>query len=473
MIAVSSSCLLGGNQNCPDDSRVFAELFCRTMTEKWQEIVSNPRESLGTEIKGWLNLSSNEDRANLAQGLLALANHGGGVVLVGYGEGEGSWFEQEDANGELGSFSTDAVNAVAEKFADPPFHCELHIVEHTDLRHPHPVIVVPGGHRVPVRAKRDGPDRKHVQKDCYYIRRPGPQSAPPQSAAEWQALIHRCVMEDRDALLDNLRAALAGEPSRVAVEPSLEERTMDWEGKCNERFASLIAERGIAETYKLGHFTCTYSFDERLAIESREFLNALREAERQTGWPVWMVFQRDPIAPYSYDGAIECLVHESEAREPAHADFWRASPEGRLFLLRGFQEDEPDNLKGRVAPGETLDRRLLMWRVGECLLHATRLAGRLGVPDTALNLRMHWTGLAGRRLTDVFGDWRDPTGGVATRQNAVSSSVTVDADRVRLQLTDLVCQLLGPVFEIFDFKVPNRNQVDAQLAKMLERTGGA
>jgi hypothetical protein len=464
---------LDGIQNYPNGRRVFVELFSGTMTAKWQEIVLDPRESLGTEIKGWLDLSLNEDRANLAQGLLALANHGGGVVLVGYREGDGSWFEQEDANGALRSFSTDAVNGVAERFADPPFHCELHIVEHAELRYPHPVIVVPGGHRVPVRAKRDGPDRKHVQKDCYYIRRPGPQSAPPQSAAEWQALIHRCVMEDRNALLDNLRAALTGETSRVAVEPSLEERTLEWERECNERFSSLVKERGIAETYKLGHFTCTYSFSERPAIHSKEFLNALQEAEHQTGWPVWMVFQRAPIAPYSFDGVIECLVHESEEREPAHADFWRASPEGRLFLLRGFQEDEPDNLKGRVAPGETLDRRLPMWRAGECLLHATRLAERLGVPNTALNLRMNWTGLAGRRLTDVFGDWPDPTGGVASRQNAVSASVTVDADRVRLQLTDLVCQLLGPLFEIFNFEVPNRNQVDAQLAKMLERTGGA
>lgn len=37
------------------------------------------------------------------------------------------------------------------------------------------------------------------------------------------------------------------------------------------------------------------------------------------------------------DGAIECWMRES--RFERSSDFWRASPDGKLFLLRAYQED--------------------------------------------------------------------------------------------------------------------------------------
>jgi hypothetical protein len=439
---------------------------------RWTELALNPTETLEVELKGWLDLTSNEDKANVAQAALALANHGGGAILVGYEEAAGGWREAGAAPTAIASFTTDAVNGIVEKFADPSFHCELHIVEHERLRHPHPIIVVPGEQRVPVRAKREGPEGKHVKKDAYYIRRPGPQSAPPQSAVEWDQLIHRCVMSHRDDLLDNLRAALSGELAR-RTEPTLEERAARWEAESLQRFGVVLNQKVAGRTYQLGYFTSAYVFGDRPGIDSSRLLEQLRLTEHQTGWPVWIVFDKPPLAPYPMDGLVECHVWEADqAREPAHSDFWRASPEGQFFLLRGYQEDEPEKFNGNVQPGTTLDNTLPFWRVGECLLHATRMAERLGVPKTAVHMRMSWTGLTNRRLKSVAGRWPDYYDGPVSLQDSVRTHVTVDADRIRLQLADLVMALTRPLFEAFGFSSPQRRTIDASLAEMLKRTDG-
>ncbi len=51
--------------------------------ERWTQLALAPTEGLETELKGWLDLNSNEDKANIAHAILALANHGGGAILIG------------------------------------------------------------------------------------------------------------------------------------------------------------------------------------------------------------------------------------------------------------------------------------------------------------------------------------------------------------------------------------------------------
>jgi hypothetical protein len=443
-----------------------------TDRSRWQELAANPREDLETELKGWLDLSVPGDKANLAQAILALANHGGGAVLIGFSEAGGEWHEDVGPAPGFGSFTTDSVNGVVQSYADPAFHCELKIVSDATLKHAHPVVVVPGGHRVPIRARRDGPDRKHVHMNEYYIRRPGPQSAPPQSAEEWQRLIHRCVLAEREMLLDNIRAALAGEEARRS-EPSLEEKTAAWETESFHRFAERLRETKSEDTYRMGYYTFSYGFAQKPSLEGSKLVDALRSVERQTGWPVWIVFDREPIAPYPIDGVIECHVFEpGQPRDPSHSDFWRASPEGLFFLLRGFQEDGGEDLRGRAKAGEALDRILPLWRVGECLLHASRMAQRLNIPDSAVHFRVSWKGLRERRLMTLFGDGFPPSDTTPpSRQDVVHSRITVDADRIRLQLTDLVIGLTQPLFSVFNFEAVSRRRVEAELARMLSRAG--
>jgi hypothetical protein len=43
------------------------------------ELLRTPAEALAFEIKEWLNLGDNAHKARLAQAIIALANHGGGL----------------------------------------------------------------------------------------------------------------------------------------------------------------------------------------------------------------------------------------------------------------------------------------------------------------------------------------------------------------------------------------------------------
>jgi hypothetical protein len=55
-------------------------------TPRLLELLRNPAEDLSFEIKEWLNLGENAHKAKLAQAMIALANHGGGAVLLGYAQ---------------------------------------------------------------------------------------------------------------------------------------------------------------------------------------------------------------------------------------------------------------------------------------------------------------------------------------------------------------------------------------------------
>ena len=129
-----------------------------------------------------------------------------------------------------------------------------------------------------------------------------------------------------------------------------------------------------------------------------DLLDVLRDAPRLTGWNTWWVPTRQAIKPYPSDGAIECWLggdtseHHQEHRDAASSDFWRITPDGRAFLLRGYQEDGDKAAQAKIQPGTCLDQTLPIWRIGEdsCTLRILPVASAAirspllrGIPDFA------------------------------------------------------------------------------------------
>ena len=137
-----------------------------------QPLVEEPMERLEVEYKGWLDLRDAHHRAVLAKAAIALANHGGGYIVIGMVE-DGATFRSEPPPAELPEITQDRVNDAIHRFAEPAFHCGMRVVTRGDNGVQHPVIIVPGGILVPVMSRRDqGPLRQYA---CY-IRKPGPRS---------------------------------------------------------------------------------------------------------------------------------------------------------------------------------------------------------------------------------------------------------------------------------------------------------
>src|SRR5581483_1561476 len=358
-------------------------------------LVAAPREDLSIELKGWLNFKIELDRSNLAKAIIAIANHGGGHVLIGWTEAEGTWRHDADERPQdLSTYSQDEVNSIVRRYAEPGFHCEVHHVP-DDEGLLFPVIVVPGGHRVPIRTKCDDPERKHVKINTYYIRRPGPTSEAPQSAREWDELIRRCILSAREQLLDDFRRILRGESVTAEPmqnsEPAVEHRSEQaqnapalfgppgsmavavesWHSSAMERWRSLTANNvELRARYQHGIWTVAYVLGgDRKQTTLQELRAMLVKAERhETGWPLWWVPNDDLLAPYPMNGLIECWLRDTNFKDAAHSDFWLASPNGTLFSLRGFQEDGPEM---KLTPGTFLDATIPIWRAAEALIHAS------------------------------------------------------------------------------------------------------
>ena len=425
-----------------------------------QSLVAHPREDLHIELKGWLDLTEEEHKADLAKAMLALANSGGGYVLLGFTAGNTGYVPDPQRPGNLSKYSHDIVNGIVQSYADPPFHCAVYHVTHPDTGEPFPVILVPGSHRVPIRAKRDGPNGRHVKQNAYYIRRPGPASEPPQTAQEWDELLRRCLLAQREELLDSFRAILFGQPSSPKSGEEAARRALgEWISESLARWRAAVVGR-LGEQgrlrYRHGVWTVAYAIIGDFKLPSlSELLEALRKVEgHESGWPPWWVPTRDPIKPYPYERVAECLIAEPEEdrfSDGAHSDFWRASPEGKLFLLRGYQDDGHDARRQGVQPGTVLDLELPVWRVGECLLHAHRLANALEVHSASVLIRFAWEGLANR----VLSNWACPQRYLSydrrCHQNVVTSELLITASDIVDRLPEAVKEVTNPLYEAFDF----------------------
>jgi hypothetical protein len=448
-----------------------------------QDIVDYPHEDLEVEIKGWLNLRDEADRAKLAKAIIAVANHGGGYVLLGFREHGGTWQPDPCPSEDLANYSQDLVNGIVHKYAEPAFHCQSHNVPRTDSGMPFPVIVVPGGQTVPIRSKRDGPGGQGIQKNVYYVRRPGPMSEPPQTGQEWDSLIGKCVTSAREENLDKFReiinAALQARGMLSTGRPSRQDRFAaeleQWESACLAAWEAMVSgELASPEEspYRHGYWTATYLLAQKanrqLSLTNlKEILDQVRGHE--TGWPPWWVPSRAGIAPYPREGTIECwLLRDDPSKDPGHADFWRAALPPRMFLLRGYQEDSPSE-QSKWDVGTVFDLTLPVWRVGEVLLHAGRLAQALGIPRTRVLAHFRWTGLAGRRLVSWAAPLRSVHSDRICRQKEVVSSLKFPAEAVPDSLPELVQVATRRLYESFDFASPEPAMFQEEIARMRSR----
>jgi len=170
---------------------------------------------------------------------------------------------------------------------------------------------------------------------------------------------------------------------------------------------------------------------------------------RHTGWPPFWLPTLTGITPYAMDGAIECWIggdteNPREHRDAAHADFWRIDPSGLAYLIRGYEEDGLVGGQARKAypPAAAFDLVLPVWRIGEALLHAERLAANLFNGPTTVKFSVTYEGLAGRTLVALDGRrmlFEDRT----AHQNPITLTTHVDAQSIGSNLPEIV-QPEGP-----------------------------
>jgi hypothetical protein len=433
-----------------------------------QPLLGEPREDLAVEYKTWIDLTTNDHKAVVAKAAIALANHGGGYIVIGF-EDQGHRLASVVRPATVPETSQDAVNAAIQRFATPAFHCELYSVPHPSGDAVHPVIVVPGNLTEPVMSKRDC--NGVISQTRCYIRKPGPRSEEPQTAEEWRALLRRCVLAGREDMLEAIRSIVSGRVEPPAQRPNERDEVHAFCEAARARWSELSSElpNGSPGRFPLGHYELGFVLIGETPAASLAELQRRLEAARRirlTGWPVFLELGTQEWAPYPHDEFVEAWVGRLVAGErtfedAAHSDFWRASRDGKLYTIRGYTED---GLPELAAPGTAIDVTLPIWRVGEGILFAARLAETFGEVE-AIAVECRFTGLNNRRLTSLNRDriLRDDR---VSRTAEVTLTGRATADQLRDNLTEFMHQLLTPLYERFNFFELSANLVDDELGRM-------
>lgn len=433
-----------------------------------QQLLETPSERLDVELKGWLDLAETGHRGTLAKGLIALANHGGGIAIIGF-DTDGNPAQNRPDN--LAPYGQDAVNDILDRFADPGFHCTVQMATRETDGLEYPVILVPGGHKIPIRSRR-GSAGNEIQADRYYIRRPGPASEMPQGGHEWDELIRRCVRNNTDEIASLVRDVLEGRAPKADAAPDAAARLTQWDTDSVARWAELIAEFPADSYVRMlrGHYRVA-AVIEGVNLDLPRLREVMNRAEQHlTGWPPWWWPTRQGIAPYMHGNTIECHIAEQDVRtDAAHSDFWRVSTTGELFLIRGYAEDSLEHDRHQpVAPGTVLDLTLPVWRIGECLLFIQRFAVEADAEDSTVSVCSEWTGLQGRTLTVLSGR-RWLFDDHASRSDVYTATMTIPVERISGALPEIVRDLVGPLYALFDFFQPPAAMYAQELGRMQRR----
>jgi hypothetical protein len=432
-------------------------------------LLIEPREDLGVEYKGWLDLTQNEHRAVLAKAAIALANSGGGFLVLGMDE-DGAGLTSSSPPAATPEVTQDAVNASVRRYASPEFHCELYAVRHPETNVEHPIVSVPGGVSVPIMARRD--HAGVIMQNRCYVRKPGPRSEEPTSPEEWRALLDRCLRSSREDMLDAIRAIVTGRVGGAPSEPEAMDLLRVFCDHARDRWATLAGALppDSPSRFPQGHYELGFGLIGTTPAPSLTELKARMErasSVRHTGWTPFLQMSTPEWAPYIEGENLEAWVGRPNradwsGRDPSLCDFWRASRAGQLFTMRGYSEDRP----GERPVGSSIDLTLPVWRVGEALLYVGRLAESF--PGTsAIAVRCSFQGLSGRALVSISGR-RAMFGERVSRTGSVELTAEVTPDQIRDNLAEVLGTLLAPLYELFDFFQPPQALFGEELARLRE-----
>lgn len=243
-----------------------------------------------------------------------------------------------------------------------------------------------------------------------------------------------------------------------------------------ERWQSLVKDLPAKSPARFpdGYYRADYCLGGELKTPTtREFEDMLREVShtKYTGWPVFMFMTREETRPREVDGAIETWlppsgIVERNFDDAAHCDFWRGVPSGRLFLIRGYQEDGQETFPA----GTVFDTTLPIWRLGEILMHASNLAQLLAKEDPlslTVKLRVLYAGLRGRQLKS----WANPLAGLfmegrPSRSDEVLLETEVSVKDIKEDLPAVLTPLMSQLFERFDAESVSYDFVKSEVSKL-------
>lgn len=454
------------------------------------ELVNRPSESLSVELKRWIDPDEPQGRAKIVCTSLALWNHGGGYLVIGFDD-ETLQPDTDNAPEDVQSkFHIDKIQGLVSRYSSVPFEITVEFPERDGQLYP--VISVPSGVKTPVAAKRDFEfgGRKLINVDAVYIRSLLANNTPSTTRAKWNdwpKIVEVCF-DNREADIGRfLRRHLSGVSPEVIQgiassivsahepEPTGEEALMSLLQDGMQRFENEKNERRI-ELPDHGSWEAGLRVigDVPPHAANQSFLSLIDSSNPSyTGWPIWLVsqgFTDDTARPYVHDGLWEAFIASNTYGRIDHLDFLRFDPNGCFYLYRGLSDDFSRSERA-PPPLTALEFGLPVLRVAEAIAVGIAIVKAMGcnIDNTQLGFVFRWTKLRGRELTAWAHPGRDIRPGRMAHQNELVSSINVPLDIPLAALGGVVSQVVRPLFEVFDGFELGDVIVDELTNNLLER----
>jgi hypothetical protein len=455
-----------------------------------RDLVNRPSESLSVELKRWIDPASHEGMSKIVRAVLALRNHGGGYLIVGF-DNETLQPDVEHVLTDVqATFHIDKIQGLISRFSSDPF--EIAVEFPVREGQVYPVIVVPPGVKTPVASKSDlfNGTSKLIATDDVYVRSLRANNTPSTTKAgwkDWPTIVEVCF-DNREADIGRfLRRHLSGLKSETVrefaavmakgMEPetSVEDLLKEYLQEGTERFQKVNDERAVNlpahGTWEVGLLILG---NVPAHSANRQFLNLLDSSNPDyTGWPVWLDsrgFTDDNARPYVFDGVWEAFIASVGTGLIDHVDFMRLDPRGRFYLRRALQDDISDRSQS-PEPLKVLDFGLPVIRSAEAIAVGIAFAKAMGcdAENTVLSFAFRWTRLRGREL----GSWAQPgryvSPGRKAYQDEVVVFVNVPLDTPLSALSEYVNQVVQPLYEVFDGFTLSKDVVEDLTRRLVDR----
>jgi hypothetical protein len=455
-----------------------------------QALVERPGESLSVEIKRWIDPDQPEGIAMIVRAALALRNHGGGYLVIGF-DNETLQPDRNNVPSNVRAlFHIDKIQGLISKYASEPFEVVVEFPERDGQIYP--VIVVPSGVKTPVAAKSDLRVREQtlISTDGVYVRSLRANNTPSTTRAtwkDWQKVVEVCF-DNREADIGRflrrhlgsltpevVQGLVATVSQRIEPKATTEELLQKYLQESEDRFQTVARERKV-RLPEHGAWEIALRVIGQVPphTANQEFLNLLKASNpNYTGWCVWLDrrgLTDERARPYVFQGAWEAFIVSLGSGLSDEIDFMRLDPKGRLYLRQALQDDVSGG-SGGPPPMQALDFSLPVIRTAEVIDLGIRFAKSMGcaAEETQLAFAFRWTKLRGRQLTS----WAKPRRYLppmrSAYQDEVLAFVSIPLDTPLSASGNYVYQAVQPLFEIFDGFVLRRDDVEDLTRRLIER----
>ena len=101
-----------------------------------RDLVTNPREALAIELKAWIDPKTPDGEAKIAKCVLALRNHGGGFMIIGFDNKSSAPLTAGRPADVRTAFHADTIQLIATRYASESFEVTVHFPEREGVEFP-------------------------------------------------------------------------------------------------------------------------------------------------------------------------------------------------------------------------------------------------------------------------------------------------------------------------------------------------